>query len=113
MAQVSEVFGSMEARFQRRLVIAIAHDIGILHRQKGMPPLYRTPAPRIALLAADTAGVEISPTDAARWETAALIAYRGAYDSPPHESFKHAAIPAPSRARRARGKKSHALPSTL
>src|SRR5437588_12859586 len=111
MAQMSEAFGAMEARFQRRLVIAIAHDIGILHRQKGLAPLYRTPAPGIALLAADAAGVEISPTDAARWETAALIAYRGAYDSPPHESpFKRAAIPASSRARRARDEKHHPLP---
>jgi hypothetical protein len=103
----------METRFQRKLIIAIAHDIGVLHRRRGLPPLYQEPGAHFAQLAARTAGVNLPAADASRWETAALIAYRGGYDRPPEESPLTQPRPSPPRARRAREDTVHALPSTL
>ena len=98
-----DAFGAMESRYQRRLIIAIAHDIGVMHRRQGRPPLYRDRDAGLARLAARTAGVHVRPTDASRWETAAIIAYRGGYDRPPEESPLRQTRPSPPRARRARG----------
>ena len=108
-----DVFSAMETRFQRKLIIAIAHDIGVLHRRRGMPPLYRERTTHLATLAARTTGVELPPMDAERWETSALIAYRGGYDRAPEESPFKKARTSPPRARRAREDAVHALPSTL
>jgi len=93
----------MDRRSQRRLLIAIAHDLGVLHRREGVPPLYDQEEPRLAELAAKTADVPLPASDALRWETTALIAYRSGYDTALVQASPLARIASPSRARRARG----------
>jgi len=76
-----DVDDALRGRERRLVVIAFAHDLGFKHRHESKSPLYDDADAHIAQLAADTAGLAISARDASRWETAALIAYRGAYDA--------------------------------
>lgn len=95
-------FDAMGSRAQRLAIIATAHELGIQHRRDGLSAWYLEPAPEIAERAADAAGLTISQRDASRWETAAAIAYRGAYDAVPEASPLQAAASGPEIIRRPR-----------